>query len=37
MPTFHGDTLSLLIQGNDAPLASDPSGALKVSLLTSHY
>jgi hypothetical protein len=26
-----------LIQGNDAPLASDPSGALKVSLLTSHY
>jgi hypothetical protein len=30
-------TLWLLIQRKDSSLASDPSGALKVSLLTSHY
>jgi hypothetical protein len=33
----HGDTLCLLIQRKDDPLASDPSGGLKAALLTSHY
>jgi len=36
-PIAHGDTLCLLIQRKDASLGSDPNGALKVSLLTSHY